>query len=46
VNRLAPLYLIDAYELLVSTIPERKPAASESAPPSGWPVPAPEEKAG
>jgi hypothetical protein len=46
VNRLAPLYLIDAYELLVSTVPERKPATTESTPPSGRLVSAPEETAG
>ena len=43
-NRLAPSYWIDAYELLVPTIPTRKPAATESTPSLRIPMPAPEEK--
>jgi hypothetical protein len=45
-NRLAPTYLIDAYELLVPTISVRKPTAAESTPPLLMPAPASEEKAG
>ena len=44
VNRLAPTYLRDAYELLVPTVPTRKPAATESTPSLPIPTPAPEEK--
>jgi hypothetical protein len=44
VNRLAPTYLRDAYELLVPPVPTRKPAASESTPSLLIPTPAPEEK--
>jgi hypothetical protein len=44
VNRLAPTYLIDAYELLVPTLPTRKPAAIESTPSRLGPTPAPEEQ--
>ena len=44
VNRLAPTYLIDAYQLLVPTLPVRKPAATESTPSLLIPTPAPEEK--
>ena len=32
-NRLASLYIIDAYELLIPTIREQKPAATESSHP-------------
>jgi hypothetical protein len=45
VNRLAPTYLIDAYELLVPALSVRKPAVTESQPTSLLPTPAPEEKA-
>ncbi len=45
VNRLAPTYLIDAYELLVPAVSVRKPAVTESQSPSLRPIPAPEEKA-
>lgn len=45
VNRLAPTYLIDAFELLVPTISVRKPAATESRSASLLPIPRPEEKA-
>jgi hypothetical protein len=45
VNRLAPTYLIDAYELLVPLVSVRKPAVNESQPTSLLPPPAPEETA-
>jgi hypothetical protein len=45
VNRLAPTYLIDAYELIVPTISVRKPAATESQSAPWLPLPMPEEKA-
>jgi hypothetical protein len=45
VNRLAPTYLIDAYELLVPMVSVRKPAATESQPTPLLPKPAPEETA-
>ena len=45
VNRLAPTYLIDAYDLLVPTVSVRKPIATESTPTLLMPAPAPEEKA-
>ena len=44
-NRLAPTYLIDAYELLVSTVSVRKPAATASQSTSLLPISAPEETA-
>jgi hypothetical protein len=44
VSRLAPTYLIDAYELLVPTVSVRKPAIAEPQPTSL--LPAPEETAG
>ena len=44
-NRLAPTYLIDAYELLVPLVSVRKPAIAESQPTSLLPTPAPEETA-
>jgi hypothetical protein len=43
VNRLAPTYLIDAYELLLPAIPVRKPAAPETMPPPLILTPASEE---
>jgi hypothetical protein len=46
VNRLAPTYLLDAYELLVPTVSVRKPAATESKPTSLLLISALEEKAG
>ena len=45
VNRLAPTYLIDAYELLVPAVSVRKPAMAESQPTSLLATPAPEETA-
>jgi hypothetical protein len=45
VNRLAPTYLIDAYELLAPTVSVRKPAVTESTTPFLIPMPAPEEEA-
>ena len=45
VNRLAPTYLVDAYELLVPTVSVRKPAAAASQPISLLPISAPEETA-
>jgi hypothetical protein len=45
VNRLAPTYLIDAYELLVPAASVRKPAAAASQPISLLPISAPEETA-
>jgi hypothetical protein len=45
-NRLAPTYLLDAYELLVPTVSVRKPAVTESKPTSLLPISASEEKAG
>jgi hypothetical protein len=44
-NRLAPIYLVDAYELLVPTVPDRKSAAAESTLSSSAPTPTPERKA-
>ena len=46
INRLAPTYLRDAYELLVPTVSVRKPAATESQSASLRPIPATEEQAG
>jgi hypothetical protein len=45
VNRLAPTYLIDAYELLVPTVSVRKPVATESQSASLLSIPRPEETA-
>ena len=45
VNRLAPTYLIDAYELLVPTVSAQKSAAIESPSVSLLPALATEEKA-
>jgi hypothetical protein len=45
VHRLAPTYLLDAYELLVPTRPVRKPVATESQSASLLPLPVPEENA-
>jgi hypothetical protein len=45
VNRLAPTYLRDAYELLVPAVSVRKPATAEFQPTSLLPTPAPEETA-
>jgi hypothetical protein len=44
-NRLASLYLSDAYELLIPMIREPKPAATESTHPFAQPKPTREEKA-
>jgi hypothetical protein len=45
VNRLAPVYLADAYELLISTVSERKPVGvAESLLSSPQERPATEEK--
>jgi hypothetical protein len=45
-NRLAPTYLMDAYELLVPTVSVRKPVATASQPASLLSIPAPEENVG
>ena len=45
VNRLAPAYLIDAYELLVPMVSVQKPVATESRSASWPPTPVSEEKA-
>ena len=44
-NRLASAYLADAYELLLPTVPDRKPAASESILSSSQPKSAQEKTA-
>jgi hypothetical protein len=44
VNRLASVYLTNAYELLIPTVPERKPAATVSTLAASLPLQTPERK--